>query len=64
MNDAVKMGSGAMIYIPSFIKDWFRHTKVDRQEFTATQHGDLIGLLLFCQDKDSRLINRISQYVT
>jgi hypothetical protein len=31
------MGSGAMIYIPSFIKDWSRHLKVDRREFTDTQ---------------------------
>jgi hypothetical protein len=28
MKYAVEMGSGAMIYIPSFIRDWFRHSKV------------------------------------
>jgi hypothetical protein len=30
MKYAVEMGAGAMIYIPSFIKIGFRHSKVDR----------------------------------
>jgi hypothetical protein len=29
MKYAVERGSGAMIYIPSFDKDWFRLSKVD-----------------------------------
>jgi hypothetical protein len=29
MKYAVEMGSGVMIYIPSFIKTGFRHTKAD-----------------------------------
>jgi hypothetical protein len=30
MNYAVEMGSGAMVYIPSFVKiGWFCHSKVD-----------------------------------
>jgi hypothetical protein len=33
---AVEMGSGAMIYIPSFI-EWFRHSKVDIGGYTDTQ---------------------------
>jgi hypothetical protein len=46
------MGSGAMIYIPSFIKigpgiqSWRRIHR---------QRGDLISLLLFLQNKESRL---------
>jgi hypothetical protein len=31
---AAEMGSGVMIYIPSFIKDWFRHSKVVRGGYT------------------------------
>jgi hypothetical protein len=30
MKYAVKMGVGVMIYIPSFCKDWFRYSTVDR----------------------------------
>jgi hypothetical protein len=48
MKYSVEMGSGAMIYIPSFIKigssiqNLIRGRGVHRQ-----QHGDLISLLLF-----------------
>jgi hypothetical protein len=28
MTFPVEIGSGATIYIPSFIKDWFRHSKL------------------------------------
>jgi hypothetical protein len=30
MKHTIEMGSGAMIYIPSFHKDWFSDSKVDR----------------------------------
>jgi hypothetical protein len=34
MKYAVEMGSGAMIYMPSFIEYWFRHSKVDKVGYT------------------------------
>jgi hypothetical protein len=43
MRWAVEMSSGIMIYIQKFHKNWFRHSKVDRDK----QHDDLISLLLF-----------------
>jgi hypothetical protein len=46
MKYAVEMGSGAMIYIPSFIKIGSGIQKLKRG-FTETQHDDLISLLLF-----------------
>jgi hypothetical protein len=56
MKYAVEMGSGAMIYIPSFIKislgiQTFR--RGDSQ--THRQHGNLISLVLGFQNKESRL---------
>jgi hypothetical protein len=37
-------------------KDWFRHSKVDRgNSQTHRQPGDFISLLLFFQNKESRL---------
>jgi hypothetical protein len=44
-----------------FNKDLFRHSKVDRgdaQTDTHTEYGDLISLLLFFQNKESRLKRR------
>jgi hypothetical protein len=32
MKNAVEMGSGVMIQTPSFIKNWFRHSKVDGRD--------------------------------
>jgi hypothetical protein len=52
MKYAFEMGSGAMIYIPSFIK-----TGSAIQKFiwgTHRQHDDSISLLLFFQNKESR----------
>jgi hypothetical protein len=56
MNDAVEMGSGALIYIPSFIEigstiqklvgGIYIHTNTHRQQ------GDLTCLLLFFQNKE------------
>jgi hypothetical protein len=56
MKYAVEMGSGAMIYIPSFIKNGSGIQKLicgDTQ--THREHGDLISLLLFFRNKQSRL---------
>jgi hypothetical protein len=53
MKYAVKMGSGAMTYIPNFIK-----IGSGIQKFIGgihRQHGDRISLLLFAQNKESRL---------
>jgi hypothetical protein len=46
MKYAVKMGSGAMIYIPSFIKIGSGIKKLI-EGGTDRQHGDFISLLLF-----------------
>jgi hypothetical protein len=43
MKYTAEMGSGAMIYIPSLIK------------IGSGIHGDLVSLLLFFQNKESRL---------
>jgi hypothetical protein len=61
MRDAIEMGSGAMIYMPSFIKTdsgiqmlmWRIHK----------QHGDLISLLLFFQTEESKLKNKATAYI-
>jgi hypothetical protein len=47
MKYAVEMGSGAMIYIPSFIKTGLGIKKltVGIHRHTHTQHGDRISLL-------------------
>jgi hypothetical protein len=36
MKYVVEIGSGAMIYIPSFHKDWFSHSTVDKGEYADT----------------------------
>jgi hypothetical protein len=58
MKFAVEMGSGAMIYIPSFINIGSGIGKLmggftDTQ--TSRQQGDRISLFLFFQNKESRL---------
>jgi hypothetical protein len=53
MNYAVEMGSGAMSYIPSFIKICSGIQKLIRGIYR--QHGDHISLRLFFQNKESRL---------
>jgi hypothetical protein len=47
MKYGVEMGSGAMIYITKFHKDWFRRSKVNRgwDSLTYRQRGDRISLL-------------------
>jgi hypothetical protein len=50
------MGSGAMIYIPYFMKIGFRHSKVNKgNSQTHRQHGDRISLLSLFQNKENRL---------
>jgi hypothetical protein len=56
MKYAIEMGSGAMIYIPSFIKTGSGIQKLIRG-WGGAQDGDRISLLLFCQNKESRLRN-------
>jgi hypothetical protein len=61
------VASGAMIYIPSFIKDWFRHSNVDRRDTQTHRHtgkdSDLKSALLLLENKESQLeINR-QQYM-
>jgi hypothetical protein len=56
MKYAVEMGSGTMVYIPSFIKSRSGIQKLIRGDTqTHRQQGDLISLLLFLQNKESRL---------
>jgi hypothetical protein len=56
MKYAVKMGSGAMIYILSFIKIVAGiQTLIGGNSQAHRQQGDRISLLLFFQNKESRL---------
>jgi hypothetical protein len=58
MKYAVEMGSGAMIYIPSFIKIGSGIQKlIGGNRMTHRQQGDRISLLVFFQSKESRPIN-------
>jgi hypothetical protein len=53
---AVEMGSGAVIYIPSFIKIGSGILKLMRGDSqTHRQHEDRISLLSFFQNKESML---------
>jgi hypothetical protein len=56
MKYAVEMSSGVVVYIDTkFHKDWFRHPKVYRgNTLTYRQHGNLINLLLFFENKESK----------
>jgi hypothetical protein len=44
-----------MIYIPSFIKISSGIQELKARGYTDTQHGDFISLLLYSQNKESRL---------
>jgi hypothetical protein len=55
MKCAVEIGSGAMICIPSLIKIGSGIEKLNGGAQTHRQHGDRISLLLFFQNKESRL---------
>jgi hypothetical protein len=53
MKYAIEVGSGVMIYIPSFIKIGPAIQKLIGG--AHRQYGDRISLLLFFQNKESRL---------
>jgi hypothetical protein len=55
------MGSGAMIYIPSFIKI---SSSIQNfiEEDSQTHNGELINLILFFQNKGSCLKRRVRNY--
>jgi hypothetical protein len=57
MKSAVDMGSGVMIYIPSFIKIGLGIQKLLRGGYTDTQTGRRSGktLFIFFQNKEIRL---------
>jgi hypothetical protein len=60
MKYAFEMGPGAMIHIPSFVKIGSGIEKFDgggthTHSKTHRQQGDLVSLLLFFQNKESRL---------
>jgi hypothetical protein len=56
MKYAVEMGSYAMIYIPSFIKiNSGIQQLIGGDLQTHRQHGDSMSILLFLQNKESRL---------
>jgi hypothetical protein len=56
MKYAVEMGLGVMIYLPSSIKFGSGIQKsVGEGTKTHRQQGDLISLLLFAENKESRL---------
>jgi hypothetical protein len=56
MKYSVEMRSGAMIYIPSFIKIGSGIHKLMRGDTqTHRQQDDLISLFLFFQNEESRL---------
>jgi hypothetical protein len=58
MKYAVDMGSGAMIYIPSFIKIGSGIQKlIVGHTVTHGQHGDRKSLHLFSQNKETKLTN-------
>jgi hypothetical protein len=59
MKYAIGMGSVVMIYIPSSLKNWFRHLNWSEGIQTHRKNGDLISLILFFfQNEDSRLIKK------
>jgi hypothetical protein len=51
MKYALEMGSGDIICITKFHKDWFSHSEVngrgDKRTQKYRQHGEFISLLLF-----------------
>jgi hypothetical protein len=60
MNCAIEMGSGAMMYIPSFIKTGSDIQKLIRRDTqTHRQHGDLISLLSVFKKEESILENAV-----
>jgi hypothetical protein len=60
MKYAVEMGSGARIYIPGFIKNGSGIQKLIGG--IHRQQGDLTSLLLYFQNKESRLKTTIEEH--
>jgi hypothetical protein len=58
------MRSGALIYIPSFIRIGSDIQKLIGATQTHRQHGDSISLLSFFSKKESRLKNEIMRNIT
>jgi hypothetical protein len=54
MKYAVEMDSGAVTYIPSFVKIVSTTQKL-MGGYTDTQNGDSISVLLFLKNKENRL---------
>jgi hypothetical protein len=56
MKYVVEMGSGAIIYVPSFINICSAIQKLNGEDLQPHRpHGDFISLVLFLQNKESRL---------
>jgi hypothetical protein len=57
MKYAAEIGSVAMIYMPSFIQIFSAGVQklIGADTQTHKQHGDLVSLLLYFQNKESRL---------
>jgi hypothetical protein len=51
MKYPVEMGSGTMMHVPKFNKDWFSHSEVDRRDTQIHTHrGDRINIHSFNND--------------
>jgi hypothetical protein len=53
MKQAIEMGSGAVIYLPSFIKIGSVIQKLIKEGYPDTQNGHLISILSFFQNKEN-----------
>jgi hypothetical protein len=51
----VEVGSGAMIYLSSFHKDWFRHSKANGRGWGSTDTQTPWRSVFFFQNKESRI---------
>jgi hypothetical protein len=51
MKYVVEMGSGAMVYMPSLMKIGSGVLKLTQEIHRHRQHGDIISLVLFYQNK-------------
>jgi hypothetical protein len=61
MKYAVEIGSGYMTWEPSFVKIGSGIQTLVGDKQTHIEHGDLISLLLFFQNKESRLKSRLME---
>lgn len=58
MKYTTEMDSGDMIYTLIFIKTGSGIHKLTESGYADTQQGDLISLILFFQNKESKLLNK------